>query len=120
MNNYLKPGDIRTCTNASGAAVVSGQVIVVGNQIGIATAAIASTAAGEVAFVGEFTVPKVSAAVIAQGENVAWDASSAAFDDNLLTLAAGDVSNAAVACEAAGNGVTSIRVHLANRIGTVT
>jgi predicted RecA/RadA family phage recombinase len=120
MNNYLNPGAVRPCTNASGAAVVSGQVIVVGKQIGIATADIASTAVGEVAFEGQFTVPKVSGAVIAQGENIIWDASAAAFDDNLATPASGDVSNAVVACEAAGNGVTSIRVQLANRIGTVT
>lgn len=120
MNNYVSPGATRTWTNGTGAAVVSGQVVVVGQQIGIATNDIANGATGEVCFVGRFTVPKVSGAVIAHGEKVIWDASAAAFDDNAATPATGDVSNAAVAAEAAGNGVTSFDIVLANLPGTVT
>jgi predicted RecA/RadA family phage recombinase len=120
MNNYIGPGEIRTCTNGSGGAWVSGQVVVVGKQIGVCTVDIANGASGEVAFVGRFTVPKVSAAVFVNGENVAWDASTASFDDNLLTLAAGDVSNAATAAAAGSNGQTTMDVILNNRIGTVT
>ena len=69
---------------------------------------------------GVFRVPKVSGAVIAQGERLVWDASAAAFDDSLATPATGDVSGeAAVAFEAAGNGVTSIAVRFTGVPGTV-
>lgn len=119
MNNYVKPGSVRTWTNGTGAAVVSGQVVKVGHQLAIATVDIANGASGEVAFEGEFTVPKVAAAVIAHGEKVLWDVSAAAFDAALAVAAAGDVSNAAIAAEDSGNGVTSFRIQLANRLGTV-
>jgi predicted RecA/RadA family phage recombinase len=117
--NYVQPGDIRTITNASGAAYVSGQLVRVGQQLAVCQGAIANGASGEAAFAGVFTVPKVSAAVIADGEMVMWDASAAAFDDNLATPASGDVTNAASAVGAFGNTITSMQIQLANRIGTV-
>ena len=120
MNNYVSPGEIRTVTNGSGTAWISGQVVVVGKQIGICTVDIANGASGEAAFQGRFNVPKVSAAVFVNGENVIWDASAAAFDDNLMTPATGDVSNASIAAAAGSNGQTTMDVILANRIGTVT
>lgn len=120
MNNDVKPGSIRDWTNATGSAVAAGDVVKVGQQLAIACVDIANGATGSVAFEGEFTVPKVSAAVIAHGEMVIWDVSAGEFDDNLATPASGDVSNAAIAAEAAGNGVTSFRVQLANRLGSVT
>ncbi|MNC91255.1 hypothetical protein D3C83_74850 [compost metagenome] len=65
-------------------------------------------------------MPKVSAAVIAQGENLTWDASAGAFDDNAATPATGDVTGPpAVAMEAAGNGVTSLEVKFTGVPGTV-
>jgi len=120
MNNYVKPGATRTWTNGTGSAVSSGDVVVVGQQLAIASVDIANGASGEVTFEGEFEVPKVSAAVIAHGEAVVWDVSAAGFDDNAATPATGDVSNAAIAAEAVGAGVTSFRVQLANRLGAVT
>jgi predicted RecA/RadA family phage recombinase len=118
--NYISGGDTIAWTNA-GTAVVSGQVVVVGKIIGVAMVDIANAATGTVAVRGVFTVPKVSGAVIAQGENLVWDASAAAFDDNAATPASGDVSGApAVAMEAAGNGVTSFDVMLTGVPGTVT
>jgi predicted RecA/RadA family phage recombinase len=92
---------------------------VVGQQIGIALVDIAATSGtGEVAVAGVYNVPKVSAAVIAQGESVIWDASAGEFDDNAATPATGDVSGCCVAAEAAGNGVTTIAVKLNVGIGT--
>ena len=116
--NQVNSGDRVLWTNA-GTAVVAGQVVVVGQQIGIAAVDIAQNASGIVYLEGRFTVPKVSAAVIAQGEMVMWDVTGAAFDDNAATPATGDVTNAASAAEAAGNGVTSFDIILKNRIGTV-
>jgi hypothetical protein len=70
-------------------------------------------------------VPKVSGAVIAQGESLTWDVSAGsgagAFDDNAATPASGDVTGAAAfAFEAAGAGVTSLAVFFTGVPGTVT
>ncbi len=120
-NNFQQPGDVITWTNGTGSAVVSGQVVRVGNILGVALVDIASTASGSVALSGVFTVPKVSAAVIAQGESLTWDASAAAFDDNAAAPATGDVTGPpAVAFQAAGNGVTTLAVKFTGVPGTVT
>ena len=50
----------------AGATIASGDVVVIGNIIGVALGDIANGATGSVATRGVFTVPKVSAAVIAQ------------------------------------------------------
>lgn len=118
--NYQQAGDVFEWTNATGSDVASGAVVVIGQQIGVAQVDIANGAKGSVAMAGVYTVPKISAAVIAQGEAVVWDASAGAFDDNAATPAAGDVSGCCVAAGAAGNGVTSIAVKLNVGVGTVT
>jgi predicted RecA/RadA family phage recombinase len=120
MNNYIGLGEIRTVTNGSGGAWISGQLVVVGKQLCVCTVDIANGASGEAAFVGRFTVPKVSAAVFVNGENVIWDASAAAFDDNAATPASGDVSNGAIAAKAGANLETTCEIILNNLIGTVT
>lgn len=116
--NYVQNGEVLAYTNA-GSAISSGDVVVIGNLVGIALTDIATDETGSVALEGVFTVPKVSAAVIAQGEKVIWDASAGAFDDSAAAPATGDVSNCCVAMEAAGNGVTSIAVKLNVGPGTV-
>lgn len=118
MINYEQPGDVITIT--AGADIAAGAVVRVGALLGVACSAIANGASGEVKITGVFNVPKVSAAVIAQGERLVWDASAAAFDDSAATPATGDVSGeAAVAFEAAGNGVTEISVLFTGVPGTV-
>lgn len=119
MENYVQPGNVMTITAT--AAILSGQVVAVGNTLGVATGDIANGAKGEIAVNGVFVVPKVTGAVIAAGESVLWDASAGAFDDNLATPAAGDIGGAAaVAFEAAGNGVTSIAISFTGAPGTRT
>lgn len=119
MKNTQQAGKVIPFTAA--ANVVSGQVVRIGNILGVATAAVANGAQGLASIDGVFTVPKVSGAVIAAGESLTWDASAAAFDDNLATPAAGDVTGAAsFAFEAAGNGVTSIAVKFTGVPGTLT
>lgn len=120
-NNYVEPGMTMTWTNGTGSAVVSGQVVKAGNILGVALVDIASTASGSIAISGVYKVPKVSGAVIAQGESLTWDVSAAAFDDNAAVPATGDVTGPpAVAFEASGNGVTSMRVKFTGVPGTVT
>lgn len=117
--NYQQEGDVIQYT--AGANKTSGQVVAIGNTLGVCLTDIANAATGPVAIEGVFVVPKVSGAVIAQGETLTWDASAAAFDDNLATPAAGDITGAAaIAFEAAGNGVTSLAVKFTGTPGTKT
>lgn len=119
MKNFIQDG--HAMTHVAAADLVSGQVVRIGNLLCIAAGDIATGATGEMATEGVFTVPKVSAAVIAQGETLTWDASAAAFDDNLATPATGDVTGpAAVAWESAGNGTTTLAVFFTGVPGTVT
>ncbi len=118
MINFVQPGSRLTWTNG-GSAVLSGAVVVVGQQIGVATGDIGAGATGELAMEGVYTLPKVSGAVIVAGEKVLWDASAGAFDDNLASPATGDVSVCCVAWEDAGNGVTTLAVKINVGVGTV-
>lgn len=119
MKNYVQPGKVIDFVAA--AAIVSGQVVRIGQIIGVASADVANGAVGQAHIEGVFTVPKVSGAVIAKGESLTWDASAAAFDDNAAVAASGDVQGPpAVAFEAAGNGVLTLAVRLTGVPGTVT
>lgn len=120
MNNYIAPGVTRPWLNNSGGAVASGDVVVDGQTLGIAAVDIANGETGEVQYSGRFSVPKVSAAVIAGGDPVIWDVSASEFDDKLATPAAGDVSNGAKAVGAWGAATTTMEIQLADHIGTVT
>lgn len=119
-SNHVQPGKVLDHVNTTGAAITSGQVVAAGQILGVALKDIAIGATGSVAVDGVFRVPKVTGAVIAQGESLTWDVSAAAFDDNLAVAAAGDVTGpCAVAFEAAGNGVTSLNVKFTGAPGTV-
>jgi predicted RecA/RadA family phage recombinase len=116
--NQVQSGEVITIT--AGAAYSAGDVVKVGNILGVAITDIANGASGAVAIEGVFDVPKVSGAVIAAGESLTWDVSVGKFDDNAASPATGDVTGAAaVAFEAAGNGVTTIAVKFTGVPGTV-
>lgn len=110
--NYDSDGDVIPYTNTTGAAIASGQVVVIGHILGIALVAIAIGATGSVAVSGVWTVPKVAGAVFVQGEKLIWDASGAAFDDSAATPAAGDITGGAVAWAAGSNGQATALVKL--------
>lgn len=100
--NYEKDGARVTYTN-TGAAISSGDVVVMSHTIGIAMVDIAATTGvGEVAIEGVFAVPKADLAVIVVGEKLLWDASAGDFDDSAATPASGDILGAVVAVEAKG------------------
>lgn len=118
-NNYVNEGNIIQHTAA--AAISAGDVVVMGNTLGVALVDLAIGETGSVQIVGVFSVPKVSAAVIAQGESLTYDVSVSAFDDNQAIPATGDVTGAAaVAAEAAGSGETTMKVRFTGVPGTVT
>lgn len=119
-NNHAQPGKVLDYVNTTGAAVASGAVVVAGQTLAVALVNIPAGGMGAAAVDGVFRVPKVSGAVIAQGESLSWDVSAAAFDDNAATTATGDVTGpCAVAFEAAGSGVTSLLVKFTGVPGTV-
>ncbi len=118
MKNFTQAGEVITIT--AGANYASGDVVVMGNMLGVATSAIANGAAGEVALKGVFTVPKVAGAVITQGQTLTWDASAVAFDDNAAVAAAGDITGAACfAFETSGAGPTTLSVCFTGTPGTL-
>ncbi len=120
MNNGIHEGKLFPWTNTTGTDVVSGQIVPIGNILAVATVDIPATQSGTVQVGYAVKAPKVSAAVIAQGESVNWDVSEGAFDDNQATPAAGDISGgAAFAMTAAGNGATTVEVVLTGVPGTV-
>lgn len=119
--NYVQDGNVINWTNGTGSAVVSGQVVAIGNLLAVALVAIAAGATGSVQTRGVFTVPKVTAAVIAAGESLTWDVSAGKFDDNLATPATGDITGAAAyAVEAAGSTATTLNVMFTGVPGTKT
>lgn len=119
MNNFQQRGHVIRIIAA--AALASGQVVRIGNLLGVAAHKAAAGAECECNLEGVFVVPKVPGAVIAQGETLLWDASAAAFDDNLAVAASGDVGGAAaVAFAAAGNGDTTLAVKFTGTPGTLT
>lgn len=120
-DNFVQPGEVIDWSNSTGSAVAAGAVVKINKILGVALVDIANGATGSVQITGVFTVPKVSAAVITQGESLTWDVSAAAFDDQAATPASGDVTGPpAVAWEAAGNGVTAMKVKFTGVPGTVT
>lgn len=124
--NFVSDGGVIQWTNGTAAAVASGQLIKVGpGTLGVALVAIAIGATGSVAIEGVFSdVPKVSAAVFAQGEKLLWDVSAnsgaGAFDDSAATGASGDVMGGAIAWAAGANTETVCTVKLTPGNSTTT
>ena len=118
--NFVQEGDVITYSN-SGSAIAAGDVVEVGNQIGVALVDIAATTGtGAVAMQGVFDLPKVTAAVIAEGEAVIWDTSAGKFDDASATPATGDISVCCIAWEGLGAVAGNIKVNINVGVGTVT
>lgn len=102
---YKQPGDILTLTAPS--TVAANAVVKVGQIIGMSIAAAASGESVEVAVKGVFEFPCASAAVIAVGDLLYWDAA----DGELNKTASGNTL-VGYATSAAGNGVTVVDVKL--------
>lgn len=118
---HVQPGRSIAWTNGTGSAVSSGDVVVIGNMLGIADGDIANGDEGTVHLEGVFeNVPKVSAAVFGQGEKLIWDVSAGKFDDKLATAATGDVTGAAIAWVAGANAETTCTIKLTPGNSTVT
>ncbi|MDY0965422.1 DUF2190 family protein [Massilia sp. CFBP9026] len=104
--NYVSEGDVLDYT-AGAAAVASGSVVALGKRIGIALADIPAFGTGSVAVTGVWTVPKLPADDVAQGELLYWDPAN-----SRLTETAGALAVAGYAAAPAGAGVTTVRVKI--------
>jgi len=117
-NNYVSEGEVVQHTAA--AALTAGVPFVLGKLLAVPLVDLAIGETGSVAIGGVYDLPKVSAAVIAQGDTVNFDVSAGAIDDNLATPATGDHSVGCIAIEPGVNAQTLIKVKLNVAIGTVT
>lgn len=99
--NRVQDGKVIQFTNG-GAAILSGAVVVIGVFVGVALVDIANGETGSVALTQVYNLPKVDAAVIAQGETVLWDVSAQEVDDNAAVAASGDVLGWGIAYEGKG------------------
>lgn len=118
---FVQEGETINYSNA-GAAIAAGDVVVMGHTIGIALVDIAATTgSGAVGISGVFSgVPKVTAAVFAQGEKLIWDVSAGKFDDSAASPATGDVTGGAVAWVAGANLETTCTIKLTAGNATLT
>ena len=107
---YVQEGDVLSYT--AGATITAGQIVELKHVLGVALKSGVSGDVLPVAIEGCFTVPKVSAAVWVVGEKLIWDTSATGFDDSLATPATGDITGAAIAMAAGGNGETTAVVKL--------
>lgn len=118
MDNFEQHGDRILHTLA--AVAVSGDPLVVGTGLlGIAMNDGASAAVIDTAVEGVYRLPKVSAAVIARGQQVLFDVSANEVDDDAAVPAAGDFL-CGYAWEAAGAGVLFVAVKINRGKPTVT
>lgn len=116
-NKYVTEGKVLPWTNTTGAEVPVDTVIRVGSVLGVTLGTIGIGATGSVALEGVFSgVPKVSAAVFAQGEKLLFDISAnggiGAFDDASAAGATGDVMGGAIAWVAGANLETTCTIKL--------
>jgi len=105
---YKQPGDILSLTAPE--AISANEVVKVGQIIGMTINAAASGETVEVAVRGVYEFPCASAAVIAVGDLLYWDAA----DGELNKTALGNTL-VGYATSAAGNGVTVVDVRLSGQ-----
>ncbi len=101
--NRVKQG--KRITFDPAATVVSGQAVVVGTLLVICMTDGVSGTEIEGAVSEVYSLPKLDAAVIAQGDPVDFDVSAGTngeIDDSGMTPAAGDLSNCGIAWETKG------------------
>lgn len=110
MKNYIGPGD--HISFVAGADVTSGSGVVIGTLLGVTTHDVKNGATGTAAIEGVFTLPKLSTAVIAEGDRLIWDIDSSPPQFIKASAATGDILSCAVAVAAAGNGATTVNAKL--------
>lgn len=110
--NNVQVGKRITYANATGADIASGDVVVVGSLVAIASVDIPDGGVGELEIGSVFEVPKAAADDIKQGDALDFDISEGVFTND-LTEAAGDLIGAAVAWADAAATTATVCAYLA-------
>lgn len=105
MRNYVQRGD--TLDIIAPGAVASGDVVIKGAIVGVSNTDAAEGETFALDVVGMFTLPKVAALAIAQGDTVYWDSAN-----RVVTKTAGGNTKLGVATEAVPNPSASVAVRL--------
>ncbi|MCX6605827.1 MAG: DUF2190 family protein [Acidobacteria bacterium] len=105
MKNFIQDGNTLTIAAPSGG-VTSGQFVVQGRLVGVASAAAAQGASVAIVTEGVFTLAKVTTDVVTLGEALYWDSSVSKLTDTPGTNSKPLVG---YAVEAAGNGATTVK-----------
>lgn len=103
MQNHVQPGEFVTV--AAPAQVASGDIVVVGNLVGVAAGAAQETQPVEIALGGVYRLPKASAANIGVGDKLYLDEGAGELVNAQTTEAEPYVGTAT---KAAGSGVTTV------------
>lgn len=105
--NHVQKGDVITWTNATGSAVESGDVVLVGGIVAVALVDIAAGASGSVAISEVWELPKNTSLAIAAGDALYWDVA-----DEEINKTSADNYYAGVAVAAAGSTDTTVKIKL--------
>jgi predicted RecA/RadA family phage recombinase len=105
MQNFIQRGE--TLTLIAPAAVVSGQIVVVGSIVGVATTSAGSGASVECQLEGVFDLPKVTATAINAGDRAYWDSTH-----GYVTTTASGNTRIGAAVLGALSSATTVRVRL--------
>ena len=110
MKNYVQNGDYITIT--AGADIASGQLVQFGDLHGVAVAAIANGAQGEIALKGVYTFPKLTGAAgdaTTAGGPVYFSSGSVSGTDS-----SGSRKKVGYAMAVAAQAATTVQVRLSN------
>ena len=105
MRNYVQRGD--TLDIIAPGAVASGDVVIKGAIVGVSNTDAAEGETFALDVVGVFTLPKVAALAITQGDAVYWDSAN-----KVVTKTAGGNTKLGVATESVPNPSPSVPVRL--------
>lgn len=103
--NHIQPGKVIEFT--AGANVASGELVLIGDLVGVALADVANGAVGSAQIEEVFEVPKLSTDVMTAGVAVYLDASN-----KRVTLEDEGNKYAGKTVNGAGNGIAKVRVKL--------
>lgn len=115
---FLQAGKLLPFTNNTGSDISSGDVVVMGDMVGVAMVDIPAGSKGTVSVEGVHRLKKAAGSAWAQGDKLSWDDGAKAFTNNLGVAASGDVQNCAVAAAPAAAPATEGEVKLTPGTGS--
>ncbi len=106
--NHIQRGEAMPWTNSTGAAVSSGDVVLVGDRVCVALGDIADGASGQLATCEVFELTKEASLAIDQGVDVYWDAVNKVIT---TTATANTLAGCAFAAAAAADATVQVKLN---------